>query len=66
MQSMAKNIFFLGTVVLVGVALAMVNLNEPQSSDLSAVARAMEQGTVQKIIVRGNDVEASSRTAKPS
>jgi cell division protease FtsH len=60
MQSMAKNILlFLGTVVLVGVALAMVNLNEPQSSDLSAVARAMEQGTVQKIVVRGNDVEAS-------
>ncbi len=60
MKPMLKNILlFLGALLLVGVALAFVSLENNKKIDLSTLARNIQDGQIKSIIVRGDKLEAT-------
>lgn len=60
MNHVMKNVLlFFGALLLVGVALAFVKLENNKKIDLSTLARNVQEGRVTSIIVRGTKLEAT-------
>jgi hypothetical protein len=55
MTPLGRNILVaLGTLVLLGGILSMVNLDKPKTIDVSAFASGVQEGKVEKVVVQGN------------
>lgn len=60
MNSTVKNILiFAGSLVLVGVALAFVNVDSTSKMDISTLAKSIQDGQIKSIIVQGSQIEST-------
>jgi len=56
-QTLRNVLLFVGALVLIGVALAFVNVGPVKPVDLSTLATDIENGSVKSLVVRGSDVD---------
>jgi cell division protease FtsH len=56
-QTLRNILLFIGAIVLIGVAMAFINIDNTKTIDLSTLARSVEQGDVKSITVRGTDID---------
>lgn len=62
MNHTKKNILlFVGAILLVGAALAAINLESTKKTDLTSVARSVQEGKVASLVVRGSKIEATMK-----
>ncbi|MBP9864239.1 ATP-dependent zinc metalloprotease FtsH [Patescibacteria group bacterium] len=60
MNSTVKNILiFAGSLVLVGVALAFVNVDSTSKMDISTLAKSIQDGQIKSIVVQGSQIEST-------
>ncbi len=60
MNTTLRNILiFLGSLALIGVVLAFVNVDTTQKTDLTTIAREINDGKIKSIVVRGTEIEAT-------
>ncbi len=60
MNPTLKNILiFAGALVVVGVALSAVNLENTKQTDISSIAQGVQSGDIKSLVVRGTTVEAT-------
>jgi cell division protease FtsH len=58
-QTLRNVLLFVGALVLIGVALAFVNVGTVKPVDLSTLATNIENGSVKSIVVRGSEVDVT-------
>jgi cell division protease FtsH len=63
--SMSKNLrtilLFIGSLIIVGAILAMINVEEPKEMDVAALAGRVQNGEVEKIVIRGPKLEVKMK-----
>jgi len=58
-QTTKTILIFIGSLVLVGAILSFVNLDSAKKTDISTLARDIDQGKITAIVVRGTEMEAT-------
>ncbi|MDQ7814428.1 MAG: ATP-dependent zinc metalloprotease FtsH [Patescibacteria group bacterium] len=58
-QTTKTILIFIGSLVLVGAVLSFVNLDSKEKTDISTLARQIDQGSITSIVVRGTEMEAT-------
>jgi hypothetical protein len=60
-QTLRNVLLFVGALVIAGIALAFVDVGKDQTIDLTALARSVDAGEVERMIVRGSAIEVTKK-----
>ena len=62
---MSKNLrtilLFVGSLIVVGVILAMINIEEPQEIDVATLASRVQDEKIEKVVIRGPKLEVTMK-----
>ncbi|MFA5935595.1 MAG: ATP-dependent zinc metalloprotease FtsH [Patescibacteria group bacterium] len=59
-QTLRNILLFVGGLVVIGTALAFINIDDVKTIDLSSLASSVENGHIQSIIVQGSEINVKT------